>query len=114
MSSCQLTINYAYRPYIGFKFYLFSTESGKTYSLNAITGEEVWSQATGKEVLYGLAIPEDYQEARCAAQTIHYMDELAMMEKIMSDMFDDEDGMEQIGEFDRKSGFYFIPKATLI
>ena len=40
------------------------------------------------------------------------MDELVMMEKIMSDMFDDEDGMEQIGEFDRKSGFYFIPKAT--
>ena len=37
------------------------------------------------------------------------MDELVMMEKIMSDMFDDEDGMEQIGEFDRKSGFYFIP-----
>ena len=35
------------------------------------------------------------------------MDELVMMEKIMSDMFDDEDGMEQIGEFDRKSGFYF-------
>ena len=33
-----------------------------------------------------------------------------MMEKIMSDMFDEEDGMEQIGEFDRKSGFYFIPK----
>ena len=28
-----------------------------------------------------------------------------MMEKIMSDMFDEEDGMEQIGEFDRKSGF---------
>ena len=24
-----------------------------------------------------------------------------------TDMFDDEDGMEQIGEFDRKSGFYF-------
>ena len=28
-----------------------------------------------------------------------------MMEKIMSDMFDEEDGMEQMGEFDRKSGF---------
>lgn len=82
---------------------LFSTESGKSYSLNAITGEEVWSQATGKEVLYGLAIPEDYQETRCSAQTIHFMDELVMMEKIMSDMFDDEDGMEQMAEFDRKS-----------
>ena len=90
-----------------FQIWIFSTESGKTYSLNAVTGEEVWSQATGKEVLYGLAIPEDYQESRCAAQTIHFMDELVMMEKIMSDMFDDEDGMEQIGEFDRKSGFYF-------
>merc|ERR1712131_145090 len=82
------------------------------YSLNAVTGEEVWSQATGKEVLYGLAIPEDYQETRCAAQTIHFMDELVMMEKIMSDMFGDEDGMEQIEESARKSGFLATHCAT--
>ena len=97
--------SYIRQPYTVFEILIFSTESGKTYSLNAITGEEVWSQATGKEVLYGLAISEDYQETRCAAQTIHFMDELVMMEKIMSDMFDEEDGMEQMGEFDRKSGF---------
>ena len=40
------------------------------------------------------------------------MDELVMMEKIMSDMFGDEDGMEQIEEFDRKSGFYATDCAT--
>ena len=35
-----------------------------------------------------------------------------MMEKIMSDMFGDEDGMEQIEEFDRKSGFLATHCAT--
>ena len=40
------------------------------------------------------------------------MDELVMMEKIMSDMFGDEDGMEQIEEFDRKSGFLATHCAT--
>merc|ERR1711990_22920 len=81
---------------------LFSSEDGKTYSLNAVTGEEVWSQQTGKEVLHGIAISEDFQEPRCAGSTIHFMDELVMMERIMADMFDDEPGFEQTTEFDRK------------
>ena len=32
------------------------------------------------------------------------MDELVMMEKIMADMFDDEPGIEQTTDFDRKKG----------
>ena len=70
-----------------------------------MSGEEIWSQKTGGEVLNGLAIPEDYQEPRCAGATIHFMDELVMMEKMMADMFSDEDGVEQTDEFDMKKGF---------
>ena len=66
-------------------------------ALRAEDGEELWNVKTGKEVLYGLAIHEDYQDPRCHAETIHFMDEMIMMDKIFSDMFDDDDeSMEDI------------------
>ena len=75
----------------------FSTEGGQTMALRAEDGEELWNVKTGKEVLYGLAIHEDYQDPRCHAETIHFMDEMIMMDKIFSDMFDDDDeSMEDI------------------
>merc|ERR1712193_245924 len=87
---------------IYFELVKLSSEDGKTYSLNAMSGEEIWSQKAGGEVLNGLAIPEDFQEPRCAASTIHFMDELVMMEKMMADMFNDEEGVEQTDDFDVK------------
>jgi len=56
---------------------------------------------TGREVLKGLAISEDMAEPRCAAATIHYMDELVMMEKMMEDMFNMDD-IEKVDEPDMK------------
>ena len=45
----------------------FSTEGGQTYALNSLDGKEIWSVKTGEEVIYGLAIPEDFQDPRCGA-----------------------------------------------
>lgn len=70
---------------------IVSTEGGQTHALNSATGEEIWSVKTGSEVLYGLAIPEDFQDPRCGAVTIHFMDEMVMMDKIFGEMFDDDD-----------------------
>jgi len=80
---------------------IFSSEDGKTYSLNAMSGEEIWSQHTGNEVLNGLAMSEDMTEPRCAGATIHFMDELVLMEKMMEEMFAMDD-VEQVEELDIK------------
>ena len=47
------------------------------------------------------------KEPRCAGASIHFMDEIIMMEKIMEDMFEDEPNLEQTGNFDRASGKFF-------
>ena len=80
--------------------YISSTEGGITHAFNGITGEEIWSVKTGSEVLFGLAIPEDFQDPRCGASTIHFMDEMIMMDKIFEEMFDDEEAMEKADEDD--------------
>ena len=80
--------------------FIFSTEGGQTYALDSVTGEEIWSVKTGEEVAYGLAIPEDYQDLRCGAATIHFMDDMVMLDKMFDDMFDGEDGLEKMDEND--------------
>lgn len=60
---------------------------------------------TGREVLNGVAMSEDVVEPRCAAATIHYMDELVAMEKMMEDMFNMGD-VEKVDEPDMKKGMF--------
>ena len=46
-------------------------------------------------------------EPRCAGATIHFMDELVLMEKMMEEMFAMDD-VEQVEELDIKKGILLI------
>ena len=48
---------------------------------------------------------KDFTEPRCAGATIHFMDELILMEKMMEEMFSMDD-VEQVEELDIKKGIF--------
>ena len=48
---------------------------------------------------------KDFTEPRCAGATIHFMDELILMEKMMEEMFSMDD-VEQVEELDIKKGMF--------
>ena len=52
-------------------------------------------------------------EPRCAGATIHFMDELVLMEKMMEEMFAMDD-VEQVEELDIKKGNLLISYKILV